>query len=79
LMEVKRKDFPVRIYTDSKYVYSLLCEGWKAKKNTELIHAIKKLMSEFSDIKIIKIKGHAGIDGNERADCLATHAIASRK
>jgi ribonuclease HI len=77
LMELKRKDFPVRIYTDSKYVYSLLCEGWKAKKNTELIQTIKKLMLEFSDIKIIKIKGHAGIDGNERADRLATDAIAS--
>ncbi|MCU0599686.1 MAG: ribonuclease HI [Desulfobacterales bacterium] len=79
LTEIKRKDFPVRIYTDSKYVYSLLCEGWKAKKNTELIHDIKKLMSEFSDIKIIKIKGHAGIAGNERADRMATNAIASRK
>jgi ribonuclease HI len=75
LMELKRKDVPVRIYTDSKYVYSLLCEGWKAKKNLELIHAIKKLMSQFSDIKINKIKGHAGIDGNEHADRLATKAI----
>lgn len=75
MVEIKRKDLPVRIYTDSKYVYSLLCEGWKAKKNLELIQAIKKLMSRFSDIKIIKIKGHAGIDGNERADRLATKAI----
>jgi ribonuclease HI len=79
LIELKRKDLPVRIYTDSKYVYSLLCEGWKAKKNLELIHAIKNLMSEFPDIKIIKVKGHAGIDGNERADRLATDAIGAQK
>jgi ribonuclease HI len=75
LVEIKRKDLPVRIYTDSKYAYSLLCQGWKAKKNLELVNVIKKLMAKFSDIKIIKIKGHAGIDGNERADRLATKAI----
>jgi ribonuclease HI len=75
LTEIRRKDLPVRIYTDSKYVYSLLCEGWKAKKNIDLIDSIKKLMSRFSDIKIIKVKGHAGINGNERADRLATKAI----
>jgi ribonuclease HI len=79
LKELKRKDFPVRIYTDSKYVYSLLCEGWKAKKNIELIHAIRKRFSEFADIKIIKVKGHAGLAGNERADRLATDAIAAQK
>jgi ribonuclease HI len=77
LTELKRKDLPVRIYTDSQYVYSLLCEGWKAKKNIELIQAIQKLMSEFSDIRIIKVKGHDGLEGNERADRLATNAIAA--
>jgi ribonuclease HI len=77
LTELKRKDLPVRIYTDSKYVYSLLCEGWKPKKNIDLINTIKKLMNMFSDIKIVKVKGHAGVEGNERADRLATNAIES--
>jgi ribonuclease HI len=79
LSELKRKDLSVRLYTDSKYVYSLLCEGWKAKKNLELVKAVKQLMSNFSDLKIIKVKGHAGVDGNEQADRLATEAIETRK
>ncbi len=79
LMALKRKNLPVRIYTDSKYVYGLLCEGWKAKKNIELIQSIKKRISEFSDLQIIKVQGHAGLDGNERADQLATAAISAQK
>jgi ribonuclease HI len=79
LMELKRSDLPIRIYTDSSYVCGLLISGWKAKKNISLVDSIKKLMAQFDDIKIIKIKGHGGINGNERADQLATAAIASKK
>ncbi len=75
LQNLTRKDLPVRIYTDSKYVHNLLMSGWKAKKNTELVSAIKKLMAQFSDLKLIKVKGHDGVIGNERADRLATAAI----
>ena len=79
LLELKRKDIPVKLYTDSKYVYSLLMEGWKAKKNLDLVNSIKQLMSQFSALEIIKVKGHAGIDGNEKADQLATQAIHAKK
>ena len=75
LQELKRKDIPIRIYTDSNYVCGLLMEGWKPKKNLELVNSIKELMSQFSDMEIIKVKGHAGIEGNEKADRLATEAI----
>jgi len=75
LLELKRRDIPVKIYTDSNYVYRLLTSGWKAKKNIELVNSIRRLISQFSKLEIIKVKGHAGIDGNERADQLATGAI----
>lgn len=77
LMELKRSDLPIRIYTDSSYVCGLLISGWKAKKNIPLVDSIKKLMAQFDDLRIIKVKGHDGINGNERADQLATSAITS--
>lgn len=75
LEAIKRKDLPVRLYTDSSYVHGLLTSGWKAHKNKELVHAIRELCGQFKDLKLIKVKGHGGIDGNERADHLATSAI----
>lgn len=75
LMAVKNPDFPVRILTDSKYAYGVLTQGWKARKNQDIIKSIKKILSKFNDLKFIKVKGHAGIEGNERADFLATSAI----
>ena len=79
LSEIKNRDLPVRLFTDSTYCTGLLSKGWKPKKNFDLIDTIKKLILEFKDFKILKIKGHAGIQGNEKADSLATSAIARHK
>jgi ribonuclease HI len=78
LLELKRKDLPVRIFTDSRYAYGVLVLGWKAKKNQKLVRSIKHLISTFKDLKLIKVKGHEGLDGNERADVLATSAIKNK-
>ena len=75
LLELKHYDYPVRVFTDSSYAYGVLTLGWKARKNKELINSIKKLISKFSNLKLIKVKGHDGFDGNEKADFLATSAI----
>ena len=75
LLELKHYDYPVRLFTDSSYAYGVLTLGWKARKNKELINSIKKLISKFSNLKLIKVKGHNGFDGNEKADFLATSAI----
>ena len=75
LLELKTTKKPVRIFTDSSYAYGVLTLNWKAKINPELINRIKKTMTSFSDLKLVKIKGHAGHAGNERADSLATRAV----
>jgi ribonuclease HI len=75
LLAVKNMNLPVRVYTDSSYAYGVLTQGWKARKNQAIIASIKKIILNFDDLKFIKIKGHGGIEGNERADVLAVSAI----
>jgi len=78
LVELKRTDRPVRIHTDSGYVYGLLVNAWKAKKNPELVESIRKLLLQFKDVQFVKVRGHQGVPDNERADRLATDAIKHR-
>lgn len=79
LLSLKTSDLPVRIHTDSNYAYGLLTLGWKPKKNIRLVAEIKSLMEKFTDLVLIKVKGHAGEAGNEKADRLATAAIELRR
>jgi len=75
LEAIKRTDRPVRLYTDSSYVHGLLTSGWKAHKNRQLVNEIRQLCTRFSSLELIKVKGHGGNEGNEKADHLATSAI----
>ena len=75
LLAVKNTDLPVLVYTDSNYAYGVLSLGWKSKKNKEIIEGIKARISKFKNLTFVKVKGHSGHEGNERADYLATAAI----
>lgn len=79
LSALKNRNLPVRIFTDSRYAYGVLALGWKARANNEIVESIKKTMKKFKNLKIVRISGHAGDEGNERADFLATSAISRRK
>jgi ribonuclease HI len=74
LQELKRRDLPVRIHTDSSYCLGLLTLGWKPRANQELVAEIKSQMENFQDLAFVKVRGHTGLEGNERADALATRA-----
>jgi len=75
LSALKNKNLPVRIFTDSSYAHGVLVLGWKAKANNQIVESIKKMMKKFKNLQIIKVRGHTGDKGNERADFLATSAI----
>jgi ribonuclease HI len=75
LAAVKKKNLPVRVYTDSSYALGVLTRNWKAKKNQELIAAIRNDMAAFANLRLVKVEGHNGVVENERADRLAVAAI----
>ena len=68
----------VDVMTDSEYCIGLLGLNWKPKANQELVAALRKTYARFTDLQLVKVKGHAGVPGNERADALAREAITSR-
>jgi ribonuclease HI len=65
----------IHLYTDSGWSLGVLIGGWKAKKNVALIDKIKARLPEFPNLELLKVRGHAGLDGNEEADALATKAV----
>lgn len=66
---------PIHLYTDSAWCLGVLIGGWKAKTNLKLIESIKEQIARCPNLEMLKVKGHAGIEGNEEADYLATRAI----
>lgn len=79
----------VELHTDSKYVQQGITEwihnwkkrGWrtadkKPVKNDDLWKTLDELAGQH-DIEWLWVKGHAGHDGNERADELANRGVAS--
>lgn len=72
-------DRPMRVYTDSSYAIGVLTKGWKAKANKELIAQIRKALERHRDVRLIHVRGHAGVPLNERADELAREAITNRR
>ena len=75
LEAVKRRGVRVRLYTDSSYALGVLQGGWKAQRHGELVEAIRSEMTDFADLELVKVKGHAGEPLNERADQLARDGV----
>jgi ribonuclease HI len=78
----------VRIYTDSTYVQKGMTEwleGWKQRgwktsdkkpvKNEDLWKTLDQLVRQH-EVEWVWVKGHAGHEGNERADALANKGVA---
>lgn len=88
---VKNKKIETEVYSDSAYIVNCInlkwYEKWKTNnwknskkdpvKNKELWIELIDLIESFDKIKIIKVKGHSGIELNEKADELANKGIES--
>jgi len=86
-LEALKRRCHVRLHTDSKYVQqgiSAWIHGWKQRgwktadkkpvKNEDLWRRLDALAAQH-DIEWVWVKGHAGHDGNERADELANRGV----
>ena len=73
LSEAEREQ-PITIYTDSQYVVNVLALDYTARAHRELVLAIQDAMQGLR-IEIVRVPGHAGHWGNERADWLAHGAV----
>jgi ribonuclease HI len=76
LEEVRDRERPVIVYSDSAYSIGLLSKNWKAKANVELVDRLRKLVRSFADVRFVKVAGHAGVALNERVDELARQAVS---
>jgi ribonuclease HI len=77
LRTIKDRSRPVIVYSDSAYSIGLLSANppWKAKKNVELVAALREVVRGFANLRFVKVAGHAGVPLNERCDQLARDAI----
>lgn len=87
-LEALKRHCKVRLHTDSKYVMQGITEwmdnwkkrGWKTAdkkpvKNEDLWRRLDAIAAAH-EIEWIWVKGHAGHEGNERADGLANRGVA---
>lgn len=65
----------IHLFTDSGWSLGVLIGGWKAKTNLTLIKKVQEQIARFANLELLKVRGHAGQDGNEEADHLATKAV----
>lgn len=86
-LEALKRSSEVKLYTDSSYVQKGMTEwlvGWKARnwrtaskkpvKNEDLWRSLDVLAGKHQ-IEWLWVKGHAGNEGNERADELANSGV----
>ena len=86
-LKALKRPCKVRLHTDSQYLKQGITSwiknwkrnGWrtadrKPVKNVDLWQALEAEL-ETHDVKWIWVKGHAGHDGNERADALANRGL----
>lgn len=92
LEQVKLKNARIEIYCDSAYIVNCFRQGWRLKwqrngwmtskkepvENRDLWEQLISLVDQHQ-VAFQKVKGHAGVELNERADQLANRGMAEAK
>ena len=88
LKALKKKNIPVKIYSDSQYVVKAIEEGWLnnwiatgfkgGKKNRDLWTEYYHISKDFN-ISLFWVKGHADNPYNNRCDEMATTAANGKE
>jgi len=81
LEAIKISKYPIKIWTDSRYVVDAVNKGWvfnwnkkpnmSGKKNPDLWLKFLNIYNKYSNIEFLWVKGHNGDPNNERCDRLA--------
>jgi ribonuclease HI len=84
LENIKNKNMPIVIYSDSAYAIGVLTGSMRATKNKELIAQIQDEIDKCPHLQLLKVKAHVGIQYNEHVDRLCalardTKASGSRR
>jgi len=66
------------VHTDSQYVIGVCAKNWKAKANKALIAELKVALADAPRVVWHWVRGHEGVELNERCDQLARDAIVRR-
>lgn len=74
LQNIKNKTLPILLYTDSNYAIGVLSGSMKATKNLDLIAQVKDEMAKCTNLQLLKVKAHVGIQHNEHVDRLVALA-----
>lgn len=77
------EDPKVKIFTDSLYSINCIYKRYVAKKNLDILEDIEseweKAKSNGFTRKFLYVRGHTGIQGNEKADKLAKKAMREKR
>ena len=76
----KFRNLPIDLYTDSQLVHQLCHDLYLPHTHMQLVEQLRSYITRartMFDLAILKVRGHAGVAGNTRADKLAFTGVTS--
>ena len=79
LLHAKEHQHTPHIHTDSLWSINVLTGRWRPQRHKQLVGYIKSIISSFTcKVRFQWVQGHAGHEGNEKADTLAERGKNTR-